>query len=227
MKLLQARIESTPIQGDIFMRRIILAGILLTTLSTAPSFAQTNDLAALNQRVAQLEKQVAEMSQLLEPMRAQLTADARRKALREKFNQRIAADRAKYTDEKLSEAEQLYQVANQKWGTPEATESLQAMIKKYPDINRTGCAVLYVAQTSKGDERAKNLQGCIEKYGDCMYGDGVQVGAYARYLLMFDSRSNGDTKKADELANQLKTQFPDAVDHSGNLLVENLKAESK
>ena len=116
------------------MRRIILAGILLTTLSTAPSFAQTNDLAALNQRVAQLEKQVAEMSQLLEPMRAQLTADARRKALREKFNQRIAADRAKYTDEKLSEAEQLYQVANQKWGTPEATESLQAMIKKYPAV---------------------------------------------------------------------------------------------
>ncbi len=211
------------------MRKNIIAGILLSLLSVAPSFAQSNanDVAALNQRVAQLEKQVAEISQLLEPMRAQQAADARRKVLREKFNQRNAADRAKHTQEQLREAEGLYQVANQKWGTSEATESLQAMIQKYPDINRTGCAVLYVAQMSKGDDRAKNLQDCIEKYNDCMYGDGVQVGAYARYLLMFDCRSNGDIKKADELASEIKNKFSDAVDHSGNLLVDNLKAEPK
>ncbi|HWC61970.1 MAG TPA: hypothetical protein VHC44_19945 [Verrucomicrobiae bacterium] len=211
------------------MRKNIIAGILLSLLSVAPSFAQSNanDVAALNQRVAQLEKQVAEISQLLEPMRAQQAADARRKVLREKFNQRNAADRAKHTQEQLREAEGLYQVANQKWGTSEATESLQAMIQKYPDINRTGCAVLYVAQMSKGDDRAKNLQDCIEKYNDCMYGDGVQVGAYARYLLMFDCRSNGDIKKADELASEIKDKFSDAVDHSGNLLVDNLKAEPK
>ena len=61
-------------------------------------------------------------------------------------------------------------------GTPEATESLQTMIKKYPDINRTGCATLYVAQKSQGDERAGYLQECIEKFNDCFYGDGVQVG---------------------------------------------------
>ncbi len=211
------------------MRKTIISGILLAALSVTPSFAQTNssDIAALNQRVAQLEKQVAEMSQLLEPMRAQLAADNRRKALRTKFDARLAADRAKHTPDELRDAESLYQVANQKWGTPEATESLQTMIKKYPDINRTGCAVLYVAQTSKGDERAKNLQDCIDKYNDCMYGDGVQVGAYARYILMMDAREKGDAKKGDELANEIKTKFPDAIDHSGNLLADSLKAETK
>lgn len=212
------------------MRKTIISGILLCTLAaSAPLHAQnnSNDTAALNQRVAQLEKQVAEMSRLLEPLRAQQAADNRRKVLRAKFDQRLAADRARHTQEEMREAENLYQVANQKWGTPEATESLQAMIKKYPDINRTGCAVLYVAQMSKGDERAKNLQDCIEKYNDCMYGDGVQVGVYARYILMLDARDKGDTKKADELADELKTKFPDAVDHSGNLLAENLKAEPR
>jgi len=212
------------------MRKTILGGFLIATVAfNAPLFAQSNDkdIAALNQRVALLEKQVAEMSQLLEPMRAQLTADSRRKALRIKFDSRNAADRSKHTPDELRDAENLYQVANQKWGTPEATESLQAMIKKYPDINRTGCAVLYVAQTSKGDERAKSLQDCIERYSDCMYGDGVQVGAYARYILMMDARESGDTKKADQLASELKTKFPDAIDHSGNLLTDSLKAESK
>ncbi len=51
------------------------------------------------------------------------------------------------------------------------------MIKKYPDINRTGCAVLYVAQKSQGDARTQYLQTCIEKFNDCFYGDGVQVGS--------------------------------------------------
>ena len=69
------------------------------------------------------------------------------------------------------------------------------MIKKYPDINRTGCATLYVAQRSQGDERAKYLQDCIEEYNDCLYGDGVQVGAYARFLLAEDYRSKGEKKK--------------------------------
>jgi hypothetical protein len=66
------------------------------------------------------------------------------------------------------------------------------MIKKYPDINRTGCAMLYVAQKSHGDERARYLQDCIEKFGECMYGDGVQVGAYARFLLAEDYKIKGE-----------------------------------
>jgi hypothetical protein len=212
------------------MQNSKLAGILaLAVAACLPLSAQTSteEVAQLKQRVAQLEKQVGEISQLLEPIKAQQAADNRRKLLREKFDAKAAQDRKKYTPEQLREAEQLYQVANQKWGTPESAESLQTMIKKYPDINRTGCAVLYLAQKSQGDERAKYLLDCIEKYGDCFYGDGVQVGVYARFLLANDYRTQGDQKRAEALESEIKTQFAGAVDHGGNLLVDDLKAGSK
>jgi hypothetical protein len=130
------------------MRNAIITGILMLGIAaSSPLFAQgtADDVAQLKQRIARLEKQVEEISQLLGPLKAQQAADNRRKVLRESFEKRMAQDRDKYTQEQLLDAENLYQVANQKWGTPEATESLQAMIKKYPGINRTGCATLYVA----------------------------------------------------------------------------------
>ena len=87
--------------------------------------------------------------------------------------------------------------------------------------------MLYLAQKSQGDERAKHLQDCIEKYNDFFYGDGVQVGAFARFLLAQDYRSQGEQQKAEALENEIKAQYPEAVDHGGNLLVDSLKAGSK
>ena len=144
---------------------------------------------------------------------------------RDRFEKKMAQDRAKYTPEQLRDAEQLYQVANQKWGSPEANESLQKMIRKYPDINRTGCAMLYLAQRSEGDERANYLRDCIEKFNDCFYGDGVQVGAYARFLLAVHYKSKGEEKRAAELCNEIKAKYTDAIDHAGNLLVNSIKAD--
>jgi DNA repair exonuclease SbcCD ATPase subunit len=211
------------------MKKIIAGILVLTAAASAPLFAQNqdDDIAQLKQRVAQLEKQVQEMSQLIEPLKAQLAAEKRRKALREKFDRKMEKDSQKYSREQLNEAEQLYQIANQKWGTPEAAGSLQKMIEKYPDINRTGCAVLYLAQKSEGEERAKHLGECIAKYGDSFYGDGVQVGAYARFLLAGDYRGKGELAKADALENEIKAQFADAVDHGGRLLVDGLTAAAK
>ena len=136
------------------------------------------------------------------------------------FMMRTAQDRGKYTQAQLDDAERLYQVANQKWGTPEAKESLQTMVQKFPDMNRTGCAVLYLAQMSQGDERAQHLQDCIDKYNDCFYGDGAQVGAYARFLLAKDYKSQGDTLKAKALFNEIKANYAGAIDHNANLLVD-------
>jgi hypothetical protein len=211
------------------MRNSVIAGILIAGIASSSTlFAQdnANDVVQLKQRVAQLEKQVREISQLLEPIKAQQASDNRRKALREKFDKKMAEDRSNYTQEQLSEAESLYQVANQKWGSAEAAESLQTMIKKYPDINRTGCATLYVAQKTEGVERARYLQDCIEKFNDCFYGDGVQVGAYARFLLAGDYMSKGEQDKAAALYTELKASYPDALDHSGNLLADGIKVES-
>jgi hypothetical protein len=212
------------------MRNTIIAGILMSAVAaSSPVFAQTQaeELAQLRERVAQLEKQVQEISELIEPLKAQQAVEKRRKAFRARFERKMAQDQAKYTPEQLREAEELYQVANRQWGTPEAAESLQTMIKKYPDINRTGCATLYVAQRSQGEERTRYLQDCIEKFNDCFYGDGVQVGAYARFLLAGDYSRQGEQKKAEALYNEIKARYPEAIDHGGKLLVDYINARSK
>lgn len=209
------------------MLKTTLFRIVLSVFVAGSSLdAQTSldELAQLKARVAQLEKQVQEMSRLLEPIRAQQGVESRRRALREKFEKKMVQDQAKYSAEQLREAEQLYQVANQKWGSPEAAESLETMIKKYPDVNRTGCATLYVAQRSKGEERAKYLRACVEQFNDCFYGDGVQVGAYARLLLADFYQAKGEKDEAAALFGELKAHYPDAVDHGGNLLINSIKS---
>jgi len=209
------------------MKRKIIWGILTLTLALGrPLLAQTStdEVAQLKERVAALEKQVQDISQIVAPLKGQLEADNRRKELRKKFEARLARDQAKFTRDQLNEAEGWYQVANKEWGTTNATESLKKMVEKYPDINRTGCAVLYLAQSSQGDEREQRLQECIQKFGDCMYGDGVEVGAYARWLLAQDYRKAGQKDKAGALENELKTNFAQAIEHNGRLLAESLQA---
>src|SRR5215831_152321 len=115
------------------MRNRSIAVILISGwAATSELFAQSTseELAQLKQRVVQLERQVQEISRLLEPVKAQQAMENRRKLLREKFDKKMRADRQKYTSEQLDEAERLYQIANQKWGSAEAAESLQKMIKK-------------------------------------------------------------------------------------------------
>jgi len=192
----------------------IIVGILAVV-----SVASVLWIVLLTQNVAQLEKQ-------LQPVIARQAMENRQQALRERFTKRMSQDQQKYTRDQLNEAEQLYQAASQKWGTPEAVQGLQSMIKKYPDLDRTGCAVLYLADMSKGDERAGYLQDCIDKYTDCFYGDGVQVGAYARFLLAEDYRSAGEKEKAAALFNEIKANYAEAIDHGGKLLADRIKADT-
>lgn len=166
------------------------------------------------------------LSQLLKSVKAQQPAlNSRQQTLRQKFVERSAQDQGKYSQQQLDDAEALYQMANHKWGTPEAIASLKTMVQKYPGINRTGCAELYLAQMSQGDDRARYLQDCIDNYSDSFYGDGVQVGAYARFLLAQDYQSQGDDKKAQALFDEIKARYPNAIDHGGNLLRDSIKAE--
>jgi tetratricopeptide (TPR) repeat protein len=202
----------------------MIAAILLSALAaSSPLLAQTNteDVAQLTRRVEQLEKKMQEISTFLEPLRGQQSIIAnRRKALQSRQEKRLAQDRDKYAQEDLIEAEKLYSVVSQKGGTPEAADSFATLLKKYPDNDRVGCALLYIAQRAHGDERIKDLQECIDKYGDCIYGDGVEAGAFARYLLAKEYSSKGDTKQAAALAEEIKNKYSDAIDHGGNLLVD-------
>ena len=74
---------------------------------------------------------------------------------KEGIRKKTAEDRKNYSTEQLREIENLYQVANKLWKTPEAKTSLKVLIEKYPKSNRTGCAVQYMGQMSSGEEKEK------------------------------------------------------------------------
>ena len=102
------------------MRNTIIAGILMSGMAAgSPVAAQTNvdELAQLRQRVTQLEKQVQQISQILEPLKAQQAMETGAKRSGKDSMKKMAQDQEKYTPEQLRDAEQLYQVANQKWGS--------------------------------------------------------------------------------------------------------------
>jgi hypothetical protein len=105
------------------------------------------------------------------------------KTIKERVRERFEQDRQTYTPEQLKEIEALYQTANKQWQSPEAKSALKVLIEKYPKANRTGCAILYLGQMTSGQEQENYLKKAIEKYGNCFYGNGVQVGAYARLYL--------------------------------------------
>ena len=60
----------------------------------------------------------------------------------------------------------------------------------------------------------------IEGFSDCCYGDGVQVGAYARYHLARYYQRNGQEQKATELFKEISGEYPGAIDHKGRLLAD-------
>ena len=141
---------------------------------------------------------------------------------KEGIRRRTAEDRKTYSAEQLSEIENLYQVANKMWSTPEAKTCLKVLIEKYPKANRTGCAVQYMGQMSSGEEKEKYLKLAITDFGDCYYGSGVQVGAYARLYLGYYYKEKGMAKEAKALFDEIRKDYPNAINHKGKRLVDNL-----
>ena len=94
------------------------------------------------------------------------------------------------------------------------------LIKKYNKANRTGCALLYLGQMSKGEEREEYLKQAIADFSDCFYGNGVQVGAYARYYLAYHYKESGEEKKSTELFEEIGEMYPNAINHKGRLLAD-------
>lgn len=141
---------------------------------------------------------------------------------KEGIRRRTAEDRKNYSVEQLREIENLYQVANKLWNTPEAKTSLKVLIEKYPKANRTGCAVQYMGQMSGGDEKERYLKLAIRDFGDSYYGSGVQVGSYARLYLGYYYKEKGMEKEAKALFDEIRKDYPDAINHKGVRLVDNL-----
>lgn len=155
------------------------------------------------------------------------SAQQRRQSLRSKFTNRSAKDKNNYTSQQLREIESLYQVANKKWRTQEAKDSLKKMLEKYDKANRTGCALLYMGQMSSGRERQEYLLEAIKNHSDCWYGDGVNVGAYARLYLAGYYKSIDKTDEAVKLWKYILEQYPDAITHNGQLLRNSVTQQMK
>lgn len=130
--------------------------------------------------------------------------------------QRAGQDRTLYDEAQLREIENLYQVANQKGlHNEQSRASLRELLGKYDKANRTGCATLYYGQGSEGAERLEYLTRAVEKFSDCYYFNGCQVGGYGRYLLALTLWDTGEKDRARALVAELRTTYREATDHQG------------
>ena len=173
-------------------------------------------------RLERLERRVADLERAAAPAVEKAQAEQRVEQQRANARERMRQDLSVYTREQLQAIETLYQVANQKWQSDEARASLRELLEKYDHANRTGCAVLYLGQMTEGPEKEAHLRRAIKDFGDCRYGDGVQVGAYARFLLAGYLRATGDEQGARVLIDELRQDYEDAIDHRGRSLTAQL-----
>jgi outer membrane murein-binding lipoprotein Lpp len=213
MKSLLARF---PFLGpQIPRRRAILCAALALATTLVSGGCKTQEQADVNQlkaNLADMQKRMAALEKVVEPRERQV-------AYRERFDHRNDLDRRKYSEQELSEAENLYQAAEREWGSPKCLEGLRQMLEKYPNVNRSGCALLDIAINTPGPESEQALKQCIRKYDDCYYGDGVRIGAFARFCLAQYYAKSGEKEKAEALYQEIKDNYADAIDHQGQLLV--------
>lgn len=180
-------------------------------------FAETQ-----GEKLARLEKKIDQLEKAVQPLLAQQKKQEITQEQQKEARKRMGKDSGNYSREQLREIEQMYQ-AWRKVPETERIASLKALAAKYPKSNRAGCAWLYAARWEKpGKTQIEDLKRAIDEFGDCRYGDGVQVGAYARFALGKLLEKDGKKEEAQKYFSELKTSFPNAIDHSGNLLIERL-----
>ena len=154
---------------------------------------------------------------------AQATTNAWHEALRAKVRARTQADLETYGRDGCRDVERAYRAYSK---SKEAeNEHLKTLLEKFPKANRTGCAVMYAGQRSKGADAEKWFRLAMEKHGDCMYGDGAQVGAYARFYLAKMLDREGKKEEAKALRAEILSLYPDARTHRGRKMADFLKQD--
>ncbi|MGC9316193.1 MAG: tetratricopeptide repeat protein [bacterium] len=142
------------------------------------------------------------------------------KEMRAKFEQRMASDIIRYGEEAYDEIKKLYVDAyNAGYLTQTWEENYREIIKKYPESNRAGCSICYLAYGLEDEQLYKKA---IDEYFDCLYGDGVQVGPYCMYHLGIYYITAGRDEEAAQLFNELREKYPNAIVHSQSLIKWNI-----
>lgn len=187
------------------MKKIVLVVVGVATLAAA------NVIRAEEPTKSEDAPQKAETS-------AQKPEDAEITALRAKVAARAKADVDEYGRDGVRAIEMAYRAYSRSKDVD--NEHLRTLIEKYPKANRTGCAVMYAGQRAQGSDDGKWFRLAMEKYADCMYGDGVQVGAYARLYLAGYLESKGKKDEAKKLRDEILKLYPDARTHRGRKMSE-------
>ena len=105
----------------------------------------------------------------------------------------------------------------------ESKNLLDSIVSAYPQLNRAGCAQLYRAQREAGYEKERLLKDCIDRFYECYYLDGAQVGPLAVLQLASYYKEIGRVHDADKLFKQLRNKSPEAVSHGGTLLIDEIE----
>ena len=196
--------------------------VLLT--STYFSIAQTDDekVRQLERRLEQIEERMSNLEkQVYGPVGKNRTeASPAAKKMMEEARKRVDADRKKFPDTDIRKAEALYQSAMPDYTSDSSQRILESVVSTYPQLNRAGCARLYLARAAEGPEQERLLKDCITRFFDCYYLDGVQVGPFAMFHLWKYYMSSGNKSEAENLLQKIRKDHPDAVDHKGRLLSE-------
>ncbi|MFK5921107.1 MAG: hypothetical protein QM496_02945 [Verrucomicrobiota bacterium] len=203
---------------------IVVAMCLFAGSVVAEDSERVRELEA---KVKALEKKIDRLESSTAPAVARMGREQVVEKQKQRARARMRKDAAIYSRDELHEIEDLYQVANKKWQSKEGKESLLLLIDKFDEANRVGCALTYLAQMSRGDDREEYLEEAIDDYGDCYYGNGVQVGAYARFLLAHHYNETGEEDDAEELLEEILEDYPDSINHNGELLVDLIKSTRK
>ena len=207
------------------MTKQIIAAVLIVAFSVQGAILLADDsrdvqIKDRTDRIQKIDERVKQSAGMELPKNDGSKSGRQSVDLRERVKKRFEQDRETYSKEELREIERLYQVANKQWNSPEAQVSLKKLIDRYLKANRTGCALLYLGQMASGEEKEKYLVQAINVRSDCYYGDGVQVDAYARFHLANYYLQIGKKDEASALFDEIRKDYPDAIDHRGRLLID-------
>ena len=194
--------------------------LLLLLLACCGSTLADEDI--LLQRIVALETRVAELEEKLAPVLEEERVKRIVVQQKNRAHERALLDAEFLSRLDLNLVEKAYHTANQNWKSDEAKNAVVFLVEKFPQANRTGCAVLSRAQSTEGDEQLALLKQAIEHHGNCYFLNGVQVGPYARLYLGMRHTKEEKTDEAAEQFEILRTTHPNAIDHKGQLLTTHL-----
>jgi hypothetical protein len=211
------------------LRRLVTAAVCVAISAVSCTVRADNRLGS------------GEQNRLPEVLQKQQAArHAKLALLRAKAEQRVEDDSEWYSDQDLHDIEARYMTAHL-LGMPlpaanarsqlarvrERRGQLQELIDRYPRSNRAGCAVIELAQLSRGEERERFLKVAIAEHDDAWFENGAQVGPLARALLATYYAGLDRFDEAEELATEIVRQYAGSVDLAGASLDDVLPALKK